>query len=227
MSEPIGGMYIMPRVKLIFLGLLAVLAVSATATSSAMAHEWLENGQPITSTLQVLSSGGEFKLESSIVTLACKSVHDIGTVGPGAADEATSIHFLECITNKANCDVSSEGAPIGLILVTNIPTLLTLKETSLGVKVVADEFKENATRKNFVELLFTSLVAKACEPIPELATIKGIISAEAKNIAGGEVELNFPKPELKGNTLNLAGVASKLFGKDTQMLTNGNLLSAI
>ena len=214
----------MSRAKLILFSLLAVVAASVTATSLASAHQWLKNGAALPGTEPVLSSGGEFKLTTSSVTLACESVTDIGVVLVGTMDEAASIHFLGCKTNKANCDVGSEGSPPGLILVTNVLTELILAKTTGGETVLADEFKGKGTKENFVGLLFTSLVAGACNPLPELVPIRGHISARIENATE---ELNFPATnEIEGNNLEFNGVSSKLVGKDKQMLTNGGSLTA-
>ena len=214
----------MSKVKLILFSLLAVIGVSVTAAASASAHQWLKNNAPLTQTEPVLSSGGQFQLTTSSVTLTCESVTDTGVVLIGTMDEAASIHFLGCKTNKANCDVSSEGSPPGLILVTNVLTELVLAKTTNGETVLADEFKGKGTKENFVGLLFTSLVASACNPLPELVPIRGHISARIENATE---ELNFPATnEIEGNNLEFNGVSSKLVGKDKQMLTNGGSLTA-
>lgn len=214
----------MSKVKVIVLSLLTVLAVSATATAFASAHQWLKNGAALTQTEAVLSSGGVFELVSASVNITCQTVADTGVVLIGTMDEATSIHFLNCTTNKAGCDVSSVGATRGLIQVSNILTELALKENANKETIVADEFKENAANKAFVTLLFTSLTAGACNPIPEQVKIIGHISAEINNTTE---ELIFPEHEVKGNTLEFSnGVAAKLKGSDKQMLTSGGSLTA-
>ena len=214
----------MSKVKLILFSLVAVVGVSITATGLASAHQWLKNSSPLTQTEAVLSSGGEFKLTDASITLTCETVTDTGVVLIGTMDEATSIHFLGCKTNKANCDVSSEGSPPGLILVTNVLTELVLAKTTKGETVLADEFKGKGTKENFIGLLFTSLVSGACNPLPELVTVRGHISARIENATE---ELNFPATnEIEGNNLELNGVSSKLIGKDKQMLTNGGTLTA-
>lgn len=214
----------MSKTKLIFFSLLAVIGVSVIAAASASAHQWLKNGSALTKTEEVLSSGGQFELTDTSVTITCETVTDTGLVLMGTMDEATSIHFLGCKTNKAGCDVSSEGAQLGLILVSNVLTELVLAKTTGGQTVLADQFKGKGTKENFVGLLFTSLTAGACNPLPELDGIKGHISAVIEN---STEELNFPATnEVVGNTLELGSTASKLIGRDKQMLTNGGTLTA-
>ena len=148
----------------------------------------------------------------------CKKVTDVGTVGPGGVDEL-NIHFLECGTSQAGCDVSSPGAPLGLIQLNNIPTLLTLRENPTTKKqVIADEFKSNATTKEFVKLVFHALPGGSCSEWPE-TTVKGQVAAETN----GEL-LNFTNPELAGNTIEAFGKAAKFVGDANQMLTNGGKL---
>jgi hypothetical protein len=217
----------MLKARLMIVAVLAVFAVSAVVSASASAaHQWLKNGAPLTQTEPVLSKGGQFKLVATGITITCNKVHDLGTVLPGTMDEATSIHYLECTTNLTNCDVSSVGATLGLILVNNILTELTLKENKKLEKKLVDEFKGNGVSETFVELLLESLVTNACSPLPETVKVIGTVSAE---IVNATEELNFPEgeSEIKGNTLEISGAKAKLFGKDTQMLTNGGTLTAL
>jgi hypothetical protein len=211
----------MSKVRFIIVSALAVLAISAAASASASAHAWLKNGNPITQTEHVLSQGGLFILVTGPKIIHCESVTDLALLFTNGTDLAHEIHFLNCKTGQVGCDVHSHGAPNGLILVRNIPTVIVERENSAKEKVLADEFKENATTKEFVSILFLALAGGSCSEYGTETKVKGQIAAQIS----GEL-LVFPNPELKGNSLEAFGVASKLFGDDTQMFTNGGVLSA-
>jgi hypothetical protein len=210
----------MSKVRFIILSILTVLAVSATASATASAHEFLKNTEPITGTEPVLSEGGLFVLVAGARVVDCEKLTDSGTVLPAGVDFAKEIHFLNCKTAQAGCDVHSPGAPNGLILVSNVPTLLVSRENAAKEPVIADEFKSNPGTKEFVTLLFLALAGGSCSEYGTETKVKGQVAAQAV----GEL-LVFPNPELKGNSLEAFGVAAKLFGDDTQMLTNGGKLS--
>jgi hypothetical protein len=145
----------------------------------------------------------------------------VGTVSPGTADLATEIDFLGCTVNVANCLPHSPGAANGLILLQNIPTELVLAEEQNGTKILGDEFKENATTKEFVTIEFTGT---GCSPeFPASTKVRGTITARINNTTE---ELEFPTTELVGNTLKVFGLAATLVGSDKQMLTNGGTLGA-
>ena len=179
--------YSMLKVRIILISVIAALAVGASV-SSASAHEFTNNGIGITGTLSVLSEGKLFTLAAGAKTVTCHKVTDVGTALTGGRDLASEIHFLECLTGQAGCDVHSHGAPNGLILVTNIPTLLVERETAGKVKVLADEFKSNPTTKEFVTLLFLALAGGSCSEYGSTTKVKGQVAAEVK----GE-ELVFPE----------------------------------
>ena len=214
----------MIKVRIILISALTVFVVSAVAAASASAgtHQFTNNGVAITGTLSVLSQGKLFLFIAGARIITCHKVTDRGLVLTGGRDFTNEIHFLECLTGQAGCDVHSHGAPNGLILWSNIPTLLVDRETSGGAKVIADEFKSNPTTKEFVTLLFLALPGGSCSEYGTSSKVKGQIAAEA----AGE-ELRFPEPELKGNTLEFFGVAAGLFGTETQMYTNGSILGVI
>jgi hypothetical protein len=213
----------MSKVRFIIVSVLALLAVGAVASASASAHEFKNNGVGITGTLSVLSEGGLFQLIAGAKVVDCEKVTDSGTVLTGGRDLAAEIHFLNCKTGQSGCDVHSPTAPNGLILVANVPTLLVERENSSKVKVLADEFKENATTKEFVTLLFLALSGGSCSEYGTETKVKGQVAAVVNN---GTESLEFTNPELKGNTLEAFGVAAKLFGTDKQMFTNGGTLTA-
>jgi hypothetical protein len=208
----------MSKIRVFMLGLLAVCAVSAVASASASAeHIWLVNGAEANGQA-VLDLGGLFTLTASTKVVTCHHVRSVGTVGPGDKDLATELDFLGCETNESGCTPLTAGAPAGLILVLNIPTLLTLRENSAGAQVLADEFKENATTKEFVTLRFVG----TCTKFP-LTKVTGNVAAAVNNATES---LEFTSPELKGNTLKAFGVAAKLEGTSKQMLTAGGTLKA-
>jgi|SRR5579862_7447122 len=213
----------MSRVRFIIGGLLAVFALSAAVAASASAHAWLKNGNPITQTEHVLSEGGLFVLIAGGKVVDCEKLTDLALLFTNGTDLAHEIHFLNCRTEQAGCDVHSPGAPNGLILVTGIPTEIVERENSKKEKVLADEFKPKTvgTTKEFVTLLFLALAGGSCSVYGSETKVKGQVAAEIKNEL-----LVFPNPELEGNSLEAFGAPAKLFGDDTQMLTGGGALSA-
>jgi hypothetical protein len=214
----------MSRVKFVIMSLLAALAISGVAASSAMAaHEWLRNGAPLPETLHVLSEGGLFLLEASGKEVDCKTLHDLADILKGSKTLALWIHFLECGTNQTGCLAHSPGSSNGLILVLNVPDLLVLVTNSNNETVLADEFKQNETTKEFVTLEFTADSGGSCTNYPK-TQVKGNVSAEVNN---SKELLNFPKPELVGNTLEAFGTTASLYGDDTQMFSNGGKLTAL
>jgi hypothetical protein len=205
----------------IYLGTLIALALSTATSTPASAHAWLKNGSPITQTEHVLSEGGLFIFETGPKIMDCEKVTDLTLLFTNGTDLTHSLHFLNCKTGQAGCVVHSPGAPNGLILWPNIPSLIVERENSAKEKVLADEFKENPTTKEFVSLVFLALAGGSCSEYGTGTRLKGQIAAQIS----GEL-LVFPNPELKGNTLEFFGVASRLFGDETQMFTNGGVLSA-
>ncbi|MFZ1153326.1 MAG: hypothetical protein WAN93_00315 [Solirubrobacteraceae bacterium] len=101
----------MKRSYLIGLTLVAVLASTAFAASSAFALEstWLVSGAKPTAAVNVDSESGSTSLEDvkggifgEAVAVTCK-VLDKGTVGPGPADTVTAVTLEECATTKGIC----------------------------------------------------------------------------------------------------------------------------
>jgi hypothetical protein len=180
-------------------------------------------------TEKIITSGGEFKLTAGTKIVTCKKVIDLGSITGGipGQDEAKRITFEECSTSEAKCQVKSKGGTFGTIVVSEIPTTLVEREPNGGgTKKLADEFKSNATTKEFVTLQFEKEGGGACTTLPE-TKVKGQVAAEIINLTNGNVELNFPTAELKGNTLEAFGVASKLTGKDTEELESGSAFRAL
>jgi len=216
----------MSRIRLIMLAALAVFAFSAVASASASAFElkWKVNGAEA-SGQQVSSSGGEFKLAAGTKTITCTSVTDTGNAEASGKGKAKEIKFTGCKPGQSGCNVKSEGQSNGTIVVSEIPTQLVEREPSGGgAKKEADNFeaKMNAKgEKEFVTLKFEAEAGKSCSEYPE-TKVKGSVAGETIN-SGGAVELNFPNPELKGNTLEAFGVAAKLTGKDTLKITGSTL----
>jgi hypothetical protein len=238
------------RLKLLLVSMMAVFAISAVASaSSASAFEFrwwgckeaAGTGTKYTEHLckeasgtgkwewvkevagekwATTSKGGPFRLTAAGKTVTCKKVKDEGFTEGSGEDLATKITFEECSTGQTGCKVRSAGGTFGTIVVEGLKTQLRERETAAKAKVLADEFKENATTKQFVTLQFEPEPGKSCSEYTE-TKVRGEVAAECKNLANGEVELNFPEKELKGNTLEAFGVAAKLEGKATELWSNG------
>jgi hypothetical protein len=186
-----------------------------TQAKALVEREWEFQTLAAAESSKVVSEGGEFKLTVETKVITCKKVTDKGTITGGSpgTDLAAEIKFTECKTAQTGCLVKSAGQPNGTIVATNIPTVLVEREPGGGgAKKLADELKENATTKEFVTLKFEAEAGKSCSEYPE-TKVKGQVAAETVTGTG---ELNFPSPELKGNTLTAFGKAAKLTGKDTQ-----------
>jgi hypothetical protein len=110
----------MRKIQIVGLALVAVFALSAVAASSAFAHEWLFNGQPITGTEKTVLSestalnllledmkGGVF---GEAVDVLCSGL-DEGKVGPGAADLVTTITDLAGKVPPVSCETMSGTCP--------------------------------------------------------------------------------------------------------------------
>jgi len=212
----------MPRTRLAIMGALAALAVSVTASASASAFSFRWNiggaevpaggdnvetvNKPETSTFKLESASGN--------TVTCTKVEGTGNVKQLGADEAVTTKFTGCTTGGgAGCEVNSPTEPAGTVVVSNTPTQLVERSSKL-----ADEFKgEKGTEHEFATLDFTEGGTGGCsKPSPKYpASTKVVkqVAGECKNLAGGQVELNFPNPELAGNTLEAFGRAAKLVGK--------------
>lgn len=166
------------RIKVLFLGLLAILAVGAVASTAASAHEWLichlvtvssefkslaecEGGPPggtekwdkkILSgeEVDVKLSGGTQTLTGSGVTISCSGVTSLVDLLPAGADNTLSIVYTGCaVTVPTGCGyVSSPGQPNKTIA--TAPSLPSKLVEVAGV--LSDEVEENATSKEFVTL---------------------------------------------------------------------------
>ncbi len=213
----------MQKVRLTTMVFAVVLAVSAVAATSSSAHEWLKNGSALTKTEEVSYSGGELTLLSGTKSITCQKVAGTGNVSPGTMGLAKEIHLLECTAGGApNCDPHSAGAANGLISIKDTLMELGLHETSGKEKIVADEIKPNATTKEFTTIEFTALTAGACESYPT-TKVKGNINAAVTTLE----ELEFPSPELAGNTLEAFGKIAKLDGFFKQVLVGGGELQVV
>jgi hypothetical protein len=222
---------LMSRVRVGLLSLLAVLAVSAAMSASASAHEWKINGTVVNTSLAVTSTGGAFQLLAGAIEVKCTGVTDKGTVNKGGVDEATEIKFTGCTTNEVGCLVKSAGAPAkaGEIIVQSIPTLLVTGKTSTGTEVLTDEFKQKANGE-FVTLetgkkeIAGNNLTELCTNFPHTSKVTGHVAAIVEN---STQTLNFPNPELQGNTLVAFGKNAKLFGTDKQALVKGGTLTGV
>jgi hypothetical protein len=215
---------VMSRVRLLLLSLLVLSAVGvATASSALAAHEWQKNGAALTQEEPALFEGKLFILTVAGKEIDCGTVSGTVDIFPGTKSLILDVHFLECVTSLPGCLVHSPGTPNGLILIGDLPAELVLAETHTGVKVLANEVKENPTTKEIVKLEFSADPGDNCTGFPA-TKVKGHIASEVRN---AKEELNFPNPELKGNTLEAFGAAAELTGGVKQMLTNGGTLTGI
>ncbi|MGA8364916.1 MAG: hypothetical protein WB709_10395 [Solirubrobacteraceae bacterium] len=172
----------------------------------------------------MLGEGKLVTLKAGTKEITCHKMRQAGTVSPGGLAEATELHFSECLTNQTGCDPHTAGAPNGLIVFKNIPTALTLREVASGggVKIVAEEYKSNPTTKEFGTVEFSTLAGGSCSEFPT-SKYKGQFAGEVLNATE---EINFPEPELKGNTFEVFGKAGSIVARFTQMLANGGKLTA-
>jgi hypothetical protein len=233
------------RLKVLLVSLLAVFAVGAvaSASSSAFLLEWegcknvgAATGEFNSATCQVKGGNkewnwvkeaagetweiigviGESKLTVGTKIITCKKGKSVGKTQAAGAGEATTITFEECTTTEPACKVKGGGGVAGTIIVKGVPTKLVEREPKGGgAKKLANEFKQNATTKEFVTLKFEG----TCPSYSE-TKVKGQVASEVSNLTNGEVELKFPSPELKGNTLEAFGVAATLTGKTTFLWRN-------
>ncbi len=208
----------MPKLRLFVTGAFAVFVICVFGSASAFAHEYLVNGAPITgsTSLPVLTVGGLAILEASSKIIDCEKSHGLILILAGGRSFVHDIHFLNCITSEAGCFVHSVGAANGLILLVNVPDLLVgRKQAGGGTEVVADEFKENPTTKEFITLKYLG----TCTNFPE-TKIKGQFAGETT----GELTL-FPTPELEGNGLEAFGKAAKFLAHFKNTLVGGGELT--
>jgi hypothetical protein len=87
----------MTRIKRFLVGVAAVLAASAMMVSTASAaHEFLENGTPVTAQLQVTSVAGPWTFEQSSLKLKCETALISGWIGPGGMSLADFVFEHNC-----------------------------------------------------------------------------------------------------------------------------------
>jgi hypothetical protein len=121
----------MSRVKVVFAGLVALLAVSAMASNSAMAagEGWLINGTLLSGTAALATSA--FVDETGMLTLGSTTIKCSASSLNGTSPQiespnkgsATSLIFKECaVTSGGECVLSS-GTSIGTLPITTEVTL--------------------------------------------------------------------------------------------------------
>jgi hypothetical protein len=236
------------RLKVLLVSMLAVFAVSAVASGSASANEYqicevggtekFETNQcaskvatgtfswkSVVGKHNVESTGGAFTLTAGGKKVKCTAVTNTGEIGPGGESDETNITFTGCTANAGACWADSPGhddgvgEKDGVIVVTDLDNQLVKRGT-----ILADEFTENDATKEFVTLEFDTIAgdAEGCPGFPT-TKVKGQVAGECTNItageSAGEVELNFPEPELAGNTLEAFGVPASLVGNAEVFLT--------
>jgi hypothetical protein len=235
------------RLRVLLVSLLAVFAVSAIASASASAFnlEWevCEKGtgtgtkfgehkcnthpggaeewefKKLVGTKNVVSKGGAFTLEVAGKKITCTAVTDKGTItgGKPGTDLAEKIVFTGCKAGPNGCKAKSAGGAAETIEVTNIKTKL---EEVAGKLVDKFEQKTVGTTKEFVTLEFEGAT---CAGEGFVTTkVKGNVAAECKNLANGNVELNFPTPAIAQTPkLEAFGLAATLTGTTEEELENG------
>jgi hypothetical protein len=211
------------RFRTVLVSSLAVCALGAVVSASASAHEWKVNGKPLVGEKEVTYSGGTVMMAIGGKIIRCTSVTGKGSVkDKGAGTVGTT--FTGCTANSGQCAVKSVGAPAksGEIILTGLSTTLTERETSKNVKVLAEEVKDKAKPKEWVTLEFKG-GEKACFGWFTFK-VKGKYAAEVVN---STESMNFPTPELRGNTLEGFGVAMTLVGNVKQTLVGGGVLEGV
>jgi hypothetical protein len=223
---------LMRKSRLVFLSLLAVFAFSAVASASASAFnlEWEVNGAKLSGTENVTSKNStNYTLTAGTKVITCTSVTATGTITSGKpGTDAATITFSGCTTSETGCLVKSAGEPAkaGTIVVSVKTKLVEREPSGGGAKKEADEFSP-ASGTTFVSLEFgtkeTATGKKlegTCTNFPN-TTVKGQVAAltEGSN-------LNFPSPELKGNTLEAFGKAATLVGKSAQTGEKGTVTAS-
>jgi len=215
------------RGKTAVLALFAAFAFSAVASASASAFnlEWEVNGTKLVSgTVSVKGTGTTAFIlnEGKTTEVRCTTQSAEGTItgGKPGTDEATKIVFSGCTTREAACKVADAGKKTaGTIEVKNVPTKLEERKKG-GAAVLADNFAQNATTKEFVTLEFTG----TCAAYPATTKVKGAIAAQVS----GE-QLVFPTSGegfVEGGTLEAFGTKATLSGKSTQKGLSGEKITA-
>jgi hypothetical protein len=189
---------------------------------------------------KVLAAGKSYNTTSNIVagttevlsvfgkSIKCTGETDKGTItgGTPGTDLTKPSTFTGCTTSLAGCLVHSPGQPNGTIVLaaSGIPT--KLEQRLVGEEeILVDNFEEDPTSHEFVTLQFEPEAGKTCTGFTE-TKVTGAVAAEVKNLSNAEVELDFPEPELPGNTLKAFGVAAKFTSRDELSLENGWALRA-
>ena len=167
--------------------------------------------------------GTTYVLTVGTRVITCTGAADAGTITGGTpGTDSISVLFYGCTTSQVGCLVMTAHQGHGIILVPNIPTVLVEREPKGGgAKKLADEFKEKAATKEFVTLKFEPEAGKSCSEFGSETKVKGQVAGEVINLANGNGEINFPSPELKGNTLEAFGTTATLTGRSEVELENG------
>jgi hypothetical protein len=108
----------MSRAKLLFTACFVVFALSALASATASAGEWMVEGKPLSGSEELATGAlvlaeGELKVLPAVTTIKCRA-HEIGITGGKiiAPDGvlATSISFKECEGEGACTEIANGGA---------------------------------------------------------------------------------------------------------------------
>ncbi len=110
----------MRRIRMLGLMMVAVFALSATAASTASALQWLDNGNPISEPILVLSLGtlllADLAATGGATAIVCHGVNH-GTVGPKDRDLILSITAKSCAWEKTGaCKATPVPTPVAVHL---------------------------------------------------------------------------------------------------------------
>jgi hypothetical protein len=206
----------MTRFKIIGLALVAVFAISAMASASASALQWLIGGKGITKATAITSSGklllADLSAPSGGTYIECTGT-DKGTVGPGATDEVTSITATKCSFQSGKngaCTASDE--------VTAAALHLPWKTELVSVSGVTRD-KTTATSNPGWDV--TCTVAGIIEVSDECTSAN--VAPAISNVAGG-VDATFEASETASCTKGTSS-SGMVIGPDLNESPSGGTLS--
>jgi hypothetical protein len=94
----------MKTIKMLFVALAAVLALTAISATAVSAHTWKQKGTVLKAAVKFHSTQELRFSEKTGLEIECAVVEE-GTVGPGAAGEITSVKAKECHSIRG-CEAS-------------------------------------------------------------------------------------------------------------------------
>jgi hypothetical protein len=152
----------MAKTRLILLGALAALAISAVATATASAHEFLVEGAKVTTPVTGTFTSGTSTLTATIKSKKIQIVAKLDT-GTFILQSGGASRFTVSFTNitvyeeeasghlkNTGCIAQSVGGKAGLITFSGTDQLLTTENSN---KEFLDTFKGNGAEEGFVTFL--------------------------------------------------------------------------